>query len=210
MPLITALAGSQGSECGISLNNQDCRIKTRRQEQRGHAAAICAAAVVGGSGRGGCAGGARPPAPRAPGSATATPRPTLAPGGTAPKKSPNSPPQGLVALLFAQPSFQLRDLADSCGPFVFGDCLPATKPAACLQRSVTRGVTACHRSAGSDWHLVTRRGGGHGRGSALGSPGAAAPRLKAPFGKGLLLQGNSGGRVRPSWVCLALESSRFL
>lgn len=60
MPLITVLAGSQGWECGISLNNQDCRIKTRRQEQRGHTAAICAAAVVGGSGRGGCAGGAMP------------------------------------------------------------------------------------------------------------------------------------------------------
>lgn len=48
MPLITVLAGSQGSECGISLNNQDCRIKTRRQEQRGHTAAICVAAVLGG------------------------------------------------------------------------------------------------------------------------------------------------------------------
>lgn len=212
MPLITALAGSQGSECGISLNNQDCRIKTRRQEQRGHAAAICAAAVVGGSGRGGCAGGARPPAPRAPSPRLCHghPVPDAGSWGTAPKKSPSSSPRGLVTLLFAQTSFQLGDLADSCGPFVFGDCLPATKPAACLQRSVTRGVTACHRSAGSDWHLVTRRGGGHGRGSALGSPGAAAPRLKAPFGKGLLLQGNSGGRVRPSWVCLALESSRFL
>lgn len=46
VPLITALAGSQGSECGISLNNQDCRIKTRRQEQRGHTAAICVVAAV--------------------------------------------------------------------------------------------------------------------------------------------------------------------
>lgn len=46
VPLITVLAGSQGSECGISLNNQDCRIKTRRQEQRGHTAAICVVAAV--------------------------------------------------------------------------------------------------------------------------------------------------------------------
>lgn len=62
MPLITVLAGSQGSECGISLNNQDCRIKTRRQEQGGHTAAICVVAAVLGGGtekEGGRAGGKR-------------------------------------------------------------------------------------------------------------------------------------------------------
>lgn len=97
MPLITALAGSQGSECGISLNNQDCRIKTRRQEQRGHAAAICAAAVVGGSGRGGCAGGARPPAPRAPSPRLCHghPAPDAGSWGNGSQKIPEQPPPGL-------------------------------------------------------------------------------------------------------------------
>lgn len=94
MPLITVLAGSQGWECGISLNNQDCRIKTRRQEQRGHTAAICAAAVVGGSGRGGdaleerchSAGSGGPPPPE---------RPPAPAGGSGPGASPPAPPQAL-------------------------------------------------------------------------------------------------------------------
>lgn len=94
MPLITVLAGSQGWECGISLNNQDCRIKTRRQEQRGHTAAICAAAVVGGSGRGGCAGGAVPIA-QAWGAAAPRAAPARPCRGLRPGAFTSAPPQAL-------------------------------------------------------------------------------------------------------------------
>lgn len=190
MPLITALAGSQGSECGISLNNQDCRIKTRRQEQRGHAAAICAAAVVGGSGRGGCAGGARPPAPRAPSPRLCHghPAPDAGSWGNGSQKIPEQPPPGAWSCSsLPKPRSSSGIWPTPVAPLFLAIVFPRQSPRPAskgVSPGVSPGVTGCHRSAGSDWHLVTWRGGGTRPGLSSGLSRGSSTAAESALWKG--------------------------